>query len=133
MAIPAIVVVNDDQQYLALMDELLTEEGYRVIPCTETEHVYDLVRREQPALLILDIRLEHPEAGWRVLEFLRLAPETRRLPVIVCSADRQFLRAKEEQLRAKGCDILEKPFDIDELLLKIAAARAAVRARRSEG
>lgn len=131
VVVPTIVVVNDDTQYLDLMTELLTEEGYGVIVCKEAESAYSAIRQARPAVVILDIRLEHPESGWKLLDMLRLALETRRLPVVVCSADGPFLRAKERQLREKGCEVLEKPFDLDELLLKVEAARATGRAQRN--
>ncbi|HEX5506824.1 MAG TPA: response regulator, partial [Thermomicrobiales bacterium] len=79
----------------------------------------------RPDLVLLDIRMGHPEAGWQTLELLRLDPETTRIPVIVCSADTPFLRAKEGALRALRCDILEKPFDLDTLLAKVAAVLGA--------
>jgi CheY-like chemotaxis protein len=119
---PLIAVVNDDTDFLALMYELLTGEGYRCVICKESDEVYARVKEERPDLVILDIRMGAPEAGWTILELLRLDPTTAHLPVIVCSADTIFLRAKEEALRALHCDILEKPFDLDALLLKIVLA-----------
>jgi CheY-like chemotaxis protein len=119
---PLIAVMNDDTDFLSLMHELLTGEGYRCFICKERDRVYALVKEQQPDLVILDIRMGAPEAGWTILELLRLDPTTARMPVIVCSADSIFLRAKEESLRALHCDILEKPFDLDALLLKIVLA-----------
>jgi len=122
MAQPLIAVVNDDTVFLNLMHELLSGEGYRTIICKEGDKVYPLVKQERPALVVLDIRMGSPEAGWTTLELLRLDPDTARIPVIVCSADSFFLRAKEAQLRELNCDILEKPFDLDTLLAKVDAA-----------
>jgi CheY-like chemotaxis protein len=116
---PLIAVMNDDTDFLALMYELLTGEGYRCVICKEHDEVYARIKEERPALVILDIRMGAPEAGWTILELLRLDPTTAPMPVIVCSADTIFLRAKEAALRALHCDILEKPFDLDALLLKI--------------
>lgn len=119
---PLIAVVNNDTVFLQLMQELLAQEGYRTVICKEGDKAYQLVKDQQPALVLLDIRLEQPETGWTVLELLRLDPATRQIPVIVCSADSPFLRAKEEMLRQLGCDTLEKPFDLDTLLKKVATA-----------
>jgi CheY-like chemotaxis protein len=87
MAQPLIAVVNNDLPFLDLMKELLTEEGYRVILHHEGDTAYALIRKEQPDLVILDIRLEYPEAGWTVLDLIQLDPETTHIPVILCSAD----------------------------------------------
>jgi CheY-like chemotaxis protein len=119
---PLIAVVNDDTDFLALMYELLTGEGYRCVIYNESDQVYAHIKAEHPDLVTLDIRMGNPEAGWTILELLRLDPTTAPMPVIVCSADTIFLRAKEAALRALHCDILEKPFDLDALLLKIVLA-----------
>lgn len=60
--------------------------------------------------------MEHPEAGWKTLELLRLDPETTDIPVIICSADTRAVRAKEDWLRERDVKILEKPFNLDDLL-----------------
>jgi CheY-like chemotaxis protein len=119
---PLIAIMNDDTDFLSLMHELLTGEGYRCLICKESTRVYPLIKEQHPDLVILDIRMGTPEAGWQVLELLRLDPTTAHMPVIISSADSVFLRAKEEALRALHCDILEKPFDLDALLLKIVLA-----------
>ncbi|HET8631477.1 MAG TPA: response regulator [Thermomicrobiales bacterium] len=125
MAEPLIAVMNDDTAFLDLMHELLTGEGYRCFICKESDRVYATIKERRPDLVILDIRMGSPEAGWTALEILRLDPATAHIPVIVCSADTPFLHAKEEALRALRCDILEKPFDLDMLLAKIAGVLAA--------
>lgn len=120
MAEPTIAVVNNDTDFLGLMNDLLSMEGYRTIICREGARAYALLKEAQPDLVILDIRLEHAEQGWTILELLRLDPETTKIPVIVCSADAHFLRQKAAALYEQRCDILEKPFDLDMLLDKVS-------------
>ena len=127
MAQATIAVVNNDTAFLELMGELLGGEGYRTLICKEGDKAYALVKERQPDLVVLDIRLDHPESGWTILELLRLDPATARIPVIVCSADGRFLREKAAALADLDCDVLEKPFDLDMLLAKVAAALAAGR------
>jgi CheY-like chemotaxis protein len=45
---PLICVVNDDTVFLALMHELLTEEGYAVTTHTDADKSYDEIKRKQP-------------------------------------------------------------------------------------
>lgn len=123
---PHIMVVNDDTTFLSLMQTLLREEGYEVSLQIEGDSAYPRIREVRPDLVILDIRMEHPETGWEVLNLLRLDPETTDLPVVVCSADSQFLREKAAHLREKNCDILEKPFDLPDLLNRVEAVVGAV-------
>jgi CheY-like chemotaxis protein len=111
-----IVVVNDDPVFLSLMAELLTGEGYRVIAFPGGVGAHALIKRERPDLLVLDLRMERVDTGLTVLQSVRLDAVTRNLPVIVCSADSAFLERSQERLLAQGCQVLYKPFDIDELL-----------------
>jgi len=55
------------------------------------------------------------------------------LPVIVSSADSRLLREKAELLREKGCEILEKPFNLDDLVTKVDEAVGPPPFRRLEG
>jgi CheY-like chemotaxis protein len=75
-----------------------------------------MIRGMQPDLVVLDIRMEHPESGWVVLDLVRLDPKTTHIPVIVCTADAQFVRERSEHLREKRAEVLHKPFDLDDLL-----------------
>jgi two-component system sensor histidine kinase ChiS len=119
---PLIAVVNDDTIFLELMHDLLTEEGYRTAIWEEGDKAYQMIKEHRPLLVILDIRMEHPDTGWMVLELMRLDPATARIPVIICSADTERIRAKEVYLREKACDVLEKPFLLEDLLVKVRAA-----------
>ncbi len=116
MARPTIAVVNDDPAFLELMQDLLNDENYSTVLLREGNGAYDAIRQQRPELVILDLRLEHPEAGWKTLELVRLDPETTDIPVIVCSADTRALHDKEDWLRDRDVKILEKPFNLDDLL-----------------
>ena len=76
MAEPTIAVVNNDTDFLNLMEELLRLEGYNTLICREGDRAYELMKTVQPDLIILDIRLEHAETGWTGLEGLRRDPKT---------------------------------------------------------
>lgn len=115
-----IAVVNDDTDFLELMRDLLELEGYEVKTLKTAVHAYAALKSTRPDLIILDIRMETPEAGWQLLELLQLDPATTGIPVIVCSADAPFLRAKEAHLSERGCRTLEKPFNLEELLTTVA-------------
>jgi CheY-like chemotaxis protein len=118
---PLIAVVNDDTSFLNLMHELLTDEGYNCFLHIVGSTAYQKIRQEKPDLVVLDIRMNDPESGWHILDMLRLDPETRDIPVIVCSADTQQLREKEDRLREQNAVPLEKPFDLKELLDTVAS------------
>jgi DNA-binding response OmpR family regulator len=66
--------------------------------------------------------MESPEAGWSILELLKLDPATNSIPVIVCSAAIDDLRSREPWLAHHGIVTLPKPFDIDDLYKRVEAA-----------
>lgn len=117
-----IAIVNDNTDFLDLMLELLEGEGYRAKTYKVAQDAYQQIKVDEPTLIIVDIRMETPEAGWQLIELLRLNPETRATPIIVCSADAHALREKAAHLRERDCDVLQKPFDLDDLLAKVALA-----------
>lgn len=110
-----IAIVNDDRAFIALVAELLQEQGWETISLHEGNAAFERIKREQPDLVILDIRMEQPDTGWRVLNLLMLDPVTRPIPVIMCSADWTELSAKEEWMNERGVGILPRPFDLDDL------------------
>jgi CheY-like chemotaxis protein len=101
-----IAVINDDKPYIDMMAEILSDEGYEAVSCLAESEAFEFIQQKQPDLVLLDLKLEQPDSGLNILQMLRLNRPTRGLPVILCSADRQFLTLKEAELRAHNCDIL---------------------------
>jgi CheY-like chemotaxis protein len=120
---PRIALINDDEPFLALMEDLLQAiEGYEVLICKEGDRAYAFVKQHRPDLVILDIRMGGEEIGWTILNLLTLDPATRPIPLLVCSAAVQSLQAHEPLLRRYGVAVLPKPFDLDALLEQVRAA-----------
>ena len=116
-----IAVINDDTAFLDLMRDLLeTEGGYETVICREWEDAHRFVKEQRPSLLILDIRIGGEERGWAILNMLTLDPDTRPIPVIVCSAAIQSLHEHQDLLSKYGICALPKPFDVEALLETVA-------------
>jgi CheY-like chemotaxis protein len=119
-----IAIINDDTTFLDLMRELLEEEeNYEVLICREWDGAYEFVKRERPDVGILDIRIGGEEHGWTILNLLTLDPQTRPIPMIVCSAAINSLHEHQEMLSRYGVRALPKPFDLDTLLSTIEEVR----------
>ena len=110
-----IAVVNDDTTFLDLMGFLIDERGWKSLILREAGPAFAQLKEAMPNVIIVDIRMDNPDAGWAVMELLTLDPATRHIPLIVCSAAMFDLRSKEDWLNAHGIDVLPKPFDIDDL------------------
>jgi two-component system, OmpR family, phosphate regulon response regulator PhoB len=119
-----VLVIDDDPQFIDLMQSLLTAEGYEVASCTRGAESHALAREVQPDVVTLDLRM--PDlSGWEVLQQLRSDPDLRRIPVLVISAAGAELAETHEKLRDLGyhdVNVLVKPFEIDELLGRLADA-----------
>jgi DNA-binding NtrC family response regulator len=121
-----IAIINDDTTFLELMRQLLEEEeNYEVLICREWNSVYDFVKEQRPDLVIQDIRIGGEEHGWTILNLLTLDPETRPIPLIVCSAAVQSLQEHQDLLSRYGIRALPKPFDLDALVSLVEEALAA--------
>jgi CheY-like chemotaxis protein len=122
-----LAVINDDPYFLRLMHDLLQgEEGFEVLTCKEWEHVYEFVKREQPDLVIQDIRIGGEEHGWKILDLLTADPATRSIPIIVCSAAINSLHTHQTMLSQFGIHALAKPFDLDALIQAVESSLARV-------
>jgi two-component system alkaline phosphatase synthesis response regulator PhoP len=111
-----LAVINDDPLFLALMDALLAREGYEVACYASGAKAYEPVRARPPDAILLDLRMERPDAGLKLLELFKLDPVLSTTPIIVCSADLVQLRTQEAYLKSKGCVVLRKPFELSDLL-----------------
>ena len=101
-------------QYMILIYE--NEAAYEVKVCKEWEGAYQFVKSERPDLIIQDIRIGGEEHGWTILNLLTLDPQTRDIPMIVCSAAITSLHEHQEMLTQFSIRALPKPFDLDTLL-----------------
>jgi CheY-like chemotaxis protein len=116
-----IALVDDDEFNLRLMDLWLRVAGYQTLRCAAQAAAYDLVRVARPAAIILDLMEGTRPAGWATLAHLQGDPLTRAIPVILCSAHTDLLRAQQGYLRSLGGDTLGKPFTAEELVAKLEA------------
>ncbi|MBV8694366.1 MAG: response regulator [Chloroflexi bacterium] len=112
-----ILVINDDETILELFRLVLHEEaGYDVhlssFPFEEVSEVEQL----RPDLIILDFKMGQYNAGWGLLQKLKMYPPTTDIPLILCTAALLEVREQEETLREKGIPVIYKPFGIDDLL-----------------
>ena len=111
-----IAVVNDYPDFLALMQDLLSEDGYRVATAYEEGRVTAKLRELHPDLLVLDLVLEQGDSGWEILEEVRRDPELATTPVILCTADTFSVKARAADLRRHlDVSVLAKPFHIADM------------------
>ncbi len=113
---PLVAIVDDDRVYTEMIRDLLNGEGYDTLVLREATTAVESIVAARPALVLLDVRMDVADSGVSILTDLRANPETSRLPVIICTADQQFLRSQAAFLRSQNAGFVAKPFDLDELL-----------------
>jgi PleD family two-component response regulator len=76
-----VVIVNGSSEILELLEMALDAGRYDIVFVESNEHAYSQIKRVQPNLVILCVRIEEME-GFQVLSMLKLDDETRRIPVL---------------------------------------------------
>ncbi|MGZ3585315.1 MAG: response regulator [Ktedonobacterales bacterium] len=117
-----IMVINDTPEILDLFRELLETEGYEVILYSFAPFELTEIERLQPDLIVLDFIIGRANAGWQLLQMLKMRRATAAIPVVICSAQTHFVRQIEGYLATHDIRVVAKPFDIDELLNTIKLA-----------
>ena len=113
-----ILVVDDDTHIRDLVCEALDMEGYQVRGARDGLAALDLLATWRPDLILLDLNMPRMD-GWAFCEHQQEQPELSGIPVALMSAARNI---RSRQLPCEPVAILEKPFDLDDLLRRVAEA-----------
>lgn len=109
---PHILITDDDLHIGNLLEETLRAEGYGVSRAFSGTEALEVLSREKPDLILLDLMLPN-------LSGEELLPMIKDIPVIVVSAKIDVAN-KVELLLGGAADYVTKPFDTRELLARIA-------------
>ena len=117
-----IMVVEDDLDIANMLRIYFTGHGYEVHVANKGDEALSMTRQQLPSLIVLDIMLPDMD-GYTVCKRLRENSRTNHIPVI-------FLTQKDERsdriagLELGADDYITKPFDIEELRLRVQNAIA---------
>jgi CheY-like chemotaxis protein len=119
-----ILLVDDEPDFLIVMEKLLKKHGYEVTEAVNGTTALKKAKEELPDVLLLDVMMGDT-SGWEVARKLKANPETKNLPIIMLT-----VMAEEESIKKSfeyaGADWhVPKPFDIDLLffILDIVAKK----------
>ena len=90
-----VVIVNGSPEILELIETALDAGRYDIVFVESTEHAYSQIKRVQPNLVILCVRIEDMD-GFQVLSMLKLDEETRDIPVLTYTNEHEGQDADEE-------------------------------------
>ncbi len=114
-----ILIVEDEKDIVKMLDYNLRKEGFKVSSVNDGEDALDLVFREVPDLIILDLMLPGM-GGLEVCKSLKKETKTAHIPIIMLTAKSQE-SDKIVGLELGADDYVTKPFSPRELLARIKA------------
>jgi two-component system OmpR family response regulator len=80
-----VLLVDDDEDVLAIMVPFLEEEGFEVVTATTGREALHLVESDKPDVVILDLMMP-VVSGWDVWDHMQARPDLARIPVVVFTA-----------------------------------------------
>jgi two-component system, cell cycle response regulator len=120
-----ILVVDDNVDNLEIIQARLTSRGFEVVTASDGLQALDLVRRDSPHLLLLDVMMPGMD-GFEVSRRIKSDPELPFIPIILITAKGETAD-KVEGLDAGADDYLTKPLNFPELEARV---RSMLRIKR---
>ena len=123
-----VLVVDDDPDVRTFSITVLEENGYTPIEATNGEEGLELLRKNPPDLVILDVLMPR-ESGVRLYRQIKTDSKFKKIPVIILSGitEKSFLRSQKALTEFGGDPVpepetyLEKPVEPEELAAAIKA------------
>ena len=112
--VKTVLVVDDEPVLRTIVREILHEEGYSVIEAADGRVILDMMARERPDLVLMDVMMPGVD-GREVYRQLRSRAEHRDIPVVMMSA-----AVKPHGLDPSIAGFIAKPFDITDLVELVA-------------
>ncbi len=123
-----ILIVDDEPDIRAVVEGILTDEGYQTRQAANSDTALAAFRARRPALVVLDVWLQNSRLdGLGILE--AMIREEPAMPVVMISGHGNIETAVQA-IQNGAYDFIEKPFKSDRLLLVVSRALEAARLRR---
>jgi len=113
----SILIVDDNPANLKLLNELLSNNGFRIRVANSALLGLQSIRSAQPDLILLDVKMPGMD-GYTLCKELKKDPLTKAIPVIFISASDGTLNTIQA-FEVGGVDYIRKPFNTIEVLARI--------------
>ncbi len=122
----AVVLVVDDEAHVrALLRQVLTEAGYRVLEAANGVEALSMARKHHPSVILLDVMM--PDiSGFDVTQILKSDPATAEIPILILS----IVEDRQHGLELGADAYLTKPVDMNLLLQTVSALASQSSSRR---
>jgi DNA-binding NtrC family response regulator len=116
----SILLVDDEERILKNLSRALRDEGHEVVATTSADDVIRLLGERSFDVLVVDNRMPR-KTGLEVLRELAEPPDTERPQVVMMTAH-ATVESAIEAMKLGAFDYLQKPFEVDELLVVVRRA-----------
>jgi two-component system nitrogen regulation response regulator NtrX len=124
----SILIVDDEKDIRELIGDILRDEGYTVRLAGNSDACMAEINAEPPALMILDIWLKDSRMdGIDILKTVRRSNPD--VPVVIISGHGN-IEIAVAAIKQGAYDFIEKPFNIDQLMVVVSRAMETSRLRR---
>ena len=124
----SILIVDDEQDIRELIGDILRDEGYSTRLAANSDDCMAEINAEPPALMILDIWLKDSRMdGIDILKTVKR--DNPDIPVVIISGHGN-IEIAVAAIKQGAYDFIEKPFNIDQLMVVVARAMETARLRR---
>ncbi len=113
-----IVCIEDEPDMIELLRTILESSGYKVIGANGGVAGLEIVRREKPDLILLDLMMPDMD-GWEVFQQIKDDSELSSIPIVVVTAKAQSIDKVLGLYIARAEDYITKPFKVQDLVDRI--------------
>jgi Response regulator containing CheY-like receiver, AAA-type ATPase, and DNA-binding domains len=121
-----ILIMDDEQNYLLVLDAILTDAGYKVTPLSDPEMGLAFLEESEVDVVVTDMKMPK-YTGKDVLDHVK--KHYPHIPVLIMTAFGS-IEAAVEAMRTGAFDYITKPFSNEELLLSLSKAMQYARAQQ---
>ncbi len=123
-----ILIVDDERDIRELISDILKDEGFQTELAANSDECVAAVAAEPPSLMILDIWLK--DSNMDGIDILKMVKrDHHEVPVVIISGHGN-IEIAVAAIKQGAYDFIEKPFNIDQLMVVIRRAMEASRLRR---
>lgn len=120
-----VLYVEDNADNRLLVRRVLLSEGFEVLEADNAAKAVEVVRRQIPDLILMDINMPDVD-GYTLTARLKALPGLARIPIIALTAN--VMKGDRERTMEAGCDgYIQKPVDVDTLSEQINRFLAVAR------
>lgn len=113
VVLPAVLVVDDNEDNANIIRDYLESRGYRITVAYNGDEAMTMFDSAKPSIVLLDVMMPGRD-GWQVCREMKASPMGRDVRVIMVTALQDWMD-KRQALETGADDYVEKPFELAQL------------------